>query len=91
MERIQRKLSTSHIKPSVVLRFSQTKQTFSNDKSMPSDQLILIAVFNSLSAISTFEMNTMRFLEAYTLDRLFFDACNCFVKNINKLVIKVQL
>ena len=42
---------------------------------MPSDQLILIAVFNTLNAISTFEMNEMRFLEAYIIDGLFSDAC----------------
>ena len=41
---------------------------------MPSDQLILIAVFNTLNAISTFEMNEMRFLEAYIIDGLFSDA-----------------
>ena len=59
----------------MLLRFAQTKQSFSNYKNMPSDQLILIAVFNTLNAISTFEMNEMRFLEAYIIDGLYSDAC----------------
>ena len=52
----------------MLLRLPQTKQSFSNHKNMPSDQLILAAVFNTLSAISTFEMNIMRFFIAYTID-----------------------
>ena len=92
MERIQRKLSTGHIRQSVVLlRLPQTKQSFSNHKNMPSDQLILAAVFNRLSAISTFEMNIMRFFIAYTIDGDFFDAYDCFIENLDELVIKVQL